>query len=316
MRAPLPRCGARHPHPKPPTRASTLKSFIDILASIPHTPALKRIWWLVASLALYAAVVVAIEYTVLRDMLEIRTNVHEFIGIVLGLMLVFRTNTAYDRWWEARKQWGQLTNEMRNLTLKAVALVRTTPAETARLVDLLVAFELALKDHLRGGATLAELPGFTHDRARPVHVPAYVAERLDQWLGDMRREGRIDGYDLLVLDPHVRSLMDVCGACERILRTPLTYSYLQFLRQSIVIYLMALPWALVHDVDFWTIPAVALIGYFLIGVELIAETVEEPFGTEVDDLPLDTLCQGIETSLREIAARASATQGRSPSAWS
>lgn len=281
-----------------------MKSFLETLATIPHTPALKRIWSLVGFLALYAAAVVAVEFTFLHDQFDIRPNVHEFIGIVLGLLLVFRTNTAYDRWWEARKLWGQLTNEMRNLMLKAVALVRTTPAETERLVNLLVAFEMALRDHLRGGGTLNGLPGFAEDRTRPVHVPGYVAEQVDLWLGNLRREERIDGFALLALDPHVRALMDVCGACERIQRTPLSHSYLLFLRQSIVIYLLVLPWAMVHDGDFWTIPAVALIGYFLIGVELIAETVEEPFGTEVDDLPLDNLCQGIETSLREIAVRA------------
>lgn len=288
-----------------------MKSFTEILASIPHTPALKRIWSFVAFLTLYAAAVWAIENWLLHDEFEISPNVHEFIGIVLGLMLVFRTNTAYDRWWEARKQWGQLTNEMRNLMLKAVTLIPTTQAETARLVDLLVAFDIALKDHLRGGATLQALPGFAADAARPTHVPGYVAEQIDLWIANMRREGRIDGYTLLALDPHVRSLMDVCGACERIQRTPLSDSYLQFLRQSIVIYLLSLPWALVHNANAWTIPAVALIGYFLIGVELIAETVEEPFGTEVDDLPLDKLCQGIETSLREIAARTVRTDAAS-----
>ncbi|MBX3414899.1 MAG: hypothetical protein KF708_19600 [Pirellulales bacterium] len=239
-----------------------MKSFVDILATIPHTPALRRVWWLVASLTLYSMVVVIIENNWMDNEFDIRPNIHEFIGIVLGLMLVFRTNTAYDRWWEARKLWGQLTNELRNLTIKAVTLIPTSHEETNVLVDLLVAFEYSLKDHLRSIASLASLPGFEHDPARPAHVPAYVAERVDLWLGNLRRAGRIDGYTLLALDPHVRALMDICGGCERILRTPLTYSYLQFLRQSIVIYLLALPWALVHTADRWTVPLVALVGYF------------------------------------------------------
>jgi putative membrane protein len=96
--------------------------------------------------------------------------------------------------------------------------------------------------------------------------------------------------------------MDICGACERIRRTPLPRSYLLFIRTCIALYLLTLPWGLIHDFGYWTIPEVMIVGYFMVGIELTAEEVEEPFGRAADDLLLDDICQGIEATVTEILA--------------
>jgi putative membrane protein len=94
--------------------------------------------------------------------------------------------------------------------------------------------------------------------------------------------------------------MNVCGACERIQKSPISISYRRFIRQSIAIYLVTLPWGLVKDFDWWTVPVMGLITYFMLGVETIAEEIEDPFGDHDDDLKLDEICRTIERSVREI----------------
>jgi putative membrane protein len=223
-----------------------------------------------------------------------------FLGLVLGLLLAFRTNTSYDRWWEGRRLWGQLVNDSRNLAIKVQTCVRADSADKQRLGRWLSDFAFALKDHLRGDARLSRLAGFREETQQPQHVPAYISARIYEQFEAWRRSDQLGGFELLFLDQHAASLMNICGACERIQKTPISLSYRWFIRQSIAIYLLALPWGLVQTFGWWIIPTIAMLGYFMIGVEMIAEAVEDPFGTDEDDIMLDKLCEGIERSVAGI----------------
>src|SRR5581483_8667479 len=103
---------------------------------------------------------------------------HGFLGLILGTLLVFRTNTSYDRWWEGRKLWGQLVNDIRNLAIKVQTCVRASAAEKQRLGRWLTDFAWALKEHLRGGVELNQLPGFADATERPQHVPSYISTKI------------------------------------------------------------------------------------------------------------------------------------------
>jgi putative membrane protein len=225
----------------------------------------------------------------LETILTVGSQLHGVLGLVLGTLLVFRTNTSYDRWWEGRKLWGQLVNDSRNLAIKVATCVHADKADVKALGQWLIDFSLALKGHLRGGIVLQQLPGFESSKAQPKHVPAYLSDQ-------------IGGFELLFLDQHASSLMNICGACERIQKSPISVSYRWFIRQSIVIYLFTLPWGLMKDFELWTIPAMVLLSYFMIGVEMIAEEIEDPFGDGEDDLRLDDMCRTIEQSVNEIMA--------------
>ena len=158
---------------------------------------------------------------------------------------------------------------------------------------------------------LNELEGFQDASDDPEHVPAYLSQAIYGQLETWRRAGQIGEIELLFLDRHAAALMDICGGCERIRKTPISFSYRRFLRQVIALYLLTLPWGLARDLGIWTVPSVAMIGYFMIGIELLAEDIEDPFGLHVDDLRLDELCGGIERSIREIAqARLRTLAGR------
>lgn len=262
--------------------------------------------WLLG-LALYAASVALLDHVVLSDhMLGNHGNVlsrfHALIGTLLGFLLVFRTNTAYDRWWEGRKLWGQLVNDSRNLAIKVASLPEVSAQDARQVGRLLVNFARALKEHLREGIRPRQLSLYqsVHTPEEPKHVPANIALLVRRQIAQWRQDGTIDGYGELLLDPHSRALMDICGACERIRRTPLSPSYQVFVRRIILLFLLTAPWALADDLGYWVAPAVAILGYFMLGLETIAEDVAEPFGRGADDLLLDEICRGIEASVGEI----------------
>jgi len=281
------------------------RPWVSILTEFHNTPIFGRIWGTVAVVALYAVVVELIDQYFLHRVQTVGAEFHGFLGLILGTLLVFRTNTSYDRWWEGRKLWGQLVNDSRNLAIKVQACVRADVADKQRLGRWLSDFALALKGHLRGGSVrLADLPGFAGSAKgeQPEHVPAYISARIYDQIEAWRQNDQVGGFELLFLDTHAASLMNICGACERIQKSPISASYRWFIRQMIVIYLLTLPWGLMENFGWWTIPAAAMLAYFMIGVEMIAETIEDPFGVTEDDLLLDEICRTIERSVTEILA--------------
>jgi putative membrane protein len=269
-------------------------------AAFHNTPIFGRISLVVLGCVLYTALVVVIEKAFWDKFLSVGAGFHGFIGLVLGVLLVFRTNTSYDRWWEGRKLWGQLINDSRNLAIKVQTCVRADPAEKTQLGKLLIGFAYALRDHLRGEPQLQSLPGFAHETDRPAHLPAYLSARIYSQLENWRLKEQLGGFELLFLDQHASSLMNISGACERIQSAPISLSYRWFIRQSIAIYLITMPWAITDSFGYWSIGAVGMLAYFMIGLEIIAEEIEDPFGLSDDDLKLDEYCQTIERSVTGI----------------
>lgn len=221
-------------------------------------------------------------------------------AVLLGVLLGFRNREAYERWWEARKLWGQLINDSRNLCLKVTTLAHPPAEERKAFARLVVGFAVAVKFHLRGGQPLQKVPGFDADPATPTHVPAHLAGRVFAQLKAWRTEGKLSETELLVIDPHARGLMDVCGACERIRSSPVPLSYRSLLRHGTVLYLLSAPWFMSAEYGYWAIAIVCLMAYFLLGTELTAENVEEPFGGDADDLTLTTYCDTIRKSCTEV----------------
>jgi putative membrane protein len=214
--------------------------------------------------------------------------------VILGLLMGFRNQSAYARWWEARGLWGQLTNDSRNLAAKVAAFVPAAEAGPARVAETLAGFAVALKGHLRDELPrLQDVPGFEKEADEPAHVPLYLARRLYAVVADWKRAGHVDGPTLWVLDAHLRGLLDVCGGCEKIRNTPLSPSYRSLLRTGLVVNVLAGPWLAVPEFGFWAVPMFELVCFFLLGVELIDSVVEEPFGRERDDLDLDRYCTTI-----------------------
>ncbi|RMF36847.1 MAG: hypothetical protein D6753_18720 [Planctomycetota bacterium] len=248
----------------------------------------------------YATLAVAEDYYIGSEILNTPSQFHAVLSLVLGWLLVFRTNTAYNRWWEARILWGNLVNASRNLAIKIVQLTELAPGEATQIQQTIANFALALKFHLRGEpSTLLPVdapPGVGEAK----HIPQELARKLYAWLGQARREGRVAGDELRAIDRELSRLMDITGGCERILKTRIVKSYRIFARQCVGVFLATLPWGIVHDFRMWTVPLTILTAYFMIGLETVAEHVEEPFGYDDDDLDLDALCATIHDSVVEI----------------
>lgn len=256
-----------------------------------------------------AAVVVVIVYAiVVKYVTEIEHwNFPKWIGdmavvngVILGVLLGFRNVQAYDRWWEARKLWGQLINDSRNICLKAKSFAKVDAEEHRQFGRLIVGFAVSLKFHLRGGKPLQAVPGFEMESAKPAHVPLQLAEWVFAQLRAWRTGGRLSDFDALMIDQHARALMDVSGACERIRSSPVPLSYRALLRHGTIFYLLSAPWFMSGEYGYMAVGVVAMLAYFLLGIELTAEDVEEPFGKDGDDLELTRFCETIRNSIEQI----------------
>ena len=235
-------------------------------------------------------------------------------GLVLGFLLSFRNNHAYDRWWEARKLWGQLVIDSRNLCLKVRALPEIKSAEREQIASLVISFAWSLEQHLRRKAKPADSALEVPLKPQPVHEPVRIAGAIYENLLNWRRSGLLDGWSLLWLDGHVKSLMDVTGSCERIRNTPLSSSYRALLRHGIALYVLISPFYLIEDTGPSSYPVFVLACYFLIGIEMVAADIEEPFQTGGENLPLERYAATIESSVREILGAADrSAKGDEPS---
>jgi putative membrane protein len=229
--------------------------------------------------------------------------------LILSMLMSFRNRAAYERWWEARGLWGQLTNDSRNLAAKCAAFVPTEVLARSRVAEILVSFPEALKRQLRDEPLqLRDLPGFEQETADLPHVPLDLARRLFVILADWKREGHIDQAILWIFDTHARGLLDVSGACEKIRNTHLSRSYKALLRAGLALNVLVAPWLLTPDSGLWSLPVILLGSFFLFGVELIDSIVEEPFGRERDELDLDAYCRTIQEGVRASLSLASETR--------
>ncbi|MBY0526651.1 MAG: hypothetical protein K2R98_24860 [Gemmataceae bacterium] len=260
----------------------------------------RRLWRAMLLMLIWSTAVAVEEYFWPHEVVGQANSLLALLGAMVGILLVFRNNTAYDRWWEGRKLWGQLSNDSRNLAIKVRVLANVPADEKREMGRLIIGFDRALKEHLRDGVRRKELSLYGNVRIEPSHIPNHIAAMLRERMARWRQEGWIDGFDELLLDPHARALMDICGGCERIRRTPISRSYLAFIRQVIFLYLFCLPVGVVESMGMLTIPLSLILTYFMMGVELVAEDVEEPFGRGEDDLVLDELCKGIDNMVTEI----------------
>jgi putative membrane protein len=232
-------------------------------------------------------------------------------GVILGLLMTFRHRAAYERWWEARRLWGQLTNDSRNLACKLAAFVPADALVDSQVGKWIAAFPEALKRHLRGEPTrLRDLPGFEKDLAEPAHLPSYVAGRIYAIIASWNSTGLIHDTMLRVLDTNLVGLLDVCGGCERILSTPLSRSYKALLRTGIIANLLAAPWVTPLELGIWGMGGIELGSFFLLGVELVDTVIEEPFGLEHDDLNLSQYCKTIRDSVATCLSAATGVDNR------
>ena len=283
------------------------KDWFTFIIHIHKADTLRKLFVMMVCMAIYAGIVAF----VMLEMIHIAKDsafrnintMHTLVGFALSMLLVFRTNTAYDRWWEARKLWGSLVNNSRGLAFKLSSMLKEEN-HRAFFRRMIPNYAFVLKNHLRKQYIAEELeffPQFLPDQFdKELHLPNQVSLVIIQEINTLYENGVLKGEQYLLLNPEIQAFADVCGACERIRNTPIPFSYSGFLKKFIFFYTMSLPFGYVLSLNYWVIPVSVFVFYVLASLEILAEEIEDPFGTDANDLPTDQIAKGIRTAVREV----------------
>lgn len=271
------------------------KNWLRVLFDFPRSPVFRTLFFDVLGAGGWAALVVWVETDVFRVAVPLGPSFLSILGIILGLLLVFRTNTAYDRWWEGRRLWGQLVNVSRGLAQQLGASLTgdDRAPRRARYAQLLTEFPVALAAHLR------RVPN-----AEGGHRPNELIRGLHAEVAADIAGGHLTPEHRIALAPLLQAFDDVLGGCERIRNTPIPFSYSSYIKQFVVLYALVMPFGLVREFGYGTVIACMFTFFATMGLELLATEIEEPFGTDINDLPLDTIGAVIARDARAIFAAA------------
>jgi len=239
------------------------------------------------------------------------STIFSILGFTLSLMLAFRTNSAYDRWWEGRKLWGDLTNSSRGFAAHINAILDKTDLENKKIISSHIAcFAYALRFHLKGDRTDREIleneldePYLLHYReefSSAQNQPMIIYKSLVDFLHHLNKSGKISIEQIYVVKQELNKFVDVLGACERIKSTPIPFSYAAFLKKFIFFYVMLFPLIYGIHMSYYIIPVTVFILYVLASIELIAEEIEDPFSDSPNDLPTFKLAKGIALGAKTI----------------
>lgn len=286
-------------------KAYNPKDWFKLIFDFHRADSFKMVMPAMLTLLVYSSILCYLDVELQLIKLKSTIVLHSLLGLVLSLLLVFRTNTAYDRWWEGRKLWGELVNNSRNLMLKLNAFIPAEQKNTKNEFRILISnYSFALKEHLRSGYVESELedhPNLTLSELKTYkHVPNRIAQQLYVEIESLLKKNIISEEKFIILNEELRSFTNIAGGCERIKKTPIPYSYSMFIKRIIFIYIITLPLGLVDDFKWVSLPIVLFVFYAFAGLELLAEEIEDPFGYEQSDLPTDEIAITIKRNLVEI----------------
>jgi len=284
------------------------KKWVSFIFLFHKADTFRKLFWLIAAFCAYGWLIAWLEASVFRFMetthLRNISVLHSLLGFVISLLLVFRTNTAYDRWWEGRKLWGSLVNNSRNLAIKLSAILGDDEENCSFFRNTIPAYAAALRDHLRNNTTRIELfdnnPVLADQIDHQKHIPNQLARMMMRRIMELHTAGRISGDQLIILNAELQSFTDICGACERIKNTPIPFSYAVFIKKFIFFYVLSLPLGYVFSMGYLVVPVTGFVFYVIASLELIAEEIEDPFGNDANDLPTGKIAHNIQVHIHEL----------------
>lgn len=263
---------------------------------------------LVSIFGLIASVICGVDW-LLKKLFQVEISLavapFEYAGAALAVLLVLRTNAGYDRWWEARKLWGGIVNQSRNLVISAMTYGPANTEWREKIVRWAAVFPHVARHSLRGERPSSEVVNLVGEEnaghlATADHMPCFVALKLGELLCEACEQLDMDRFGFIQIDRERAMLIDHIGACERIVKTPLPRAYSVKIRRFIVMFLLMLPLALLHRVDSdWIVPVITmLVAYPLLSLDQIGVELENPFATSnLSHLPLSDITSTIERNL-------------------
>lgn len=264
----------------------------------------RELFPLMSVITVYAVVVVYLDRTLeIFDRLNIVNlgQFHLIFSFILSIIISFRVNTTYSRWWEGRGLWGSIVNNCRNLGMKFENFAGLE--EHHEFYDYLRLFPVVLKSHLRkeNDAIAAEYAKYGWDSAVASHPVLFLVNKMYKAINDLRKSNILTMEQYLALDVHVANLVDMTGGCERILNTPPPSAFAFFVRQALLFYALIFPFGWADKFGYLIIPMILMLVYIMLGLELLAEELEDPFGTDEHDLPLDSIANNIVKNVTAMA---------------
>ena len=285
------------------------KDWFKLIFKIHKADTLRKLWptILLMGFVAYGVAYIEIDYLELSEKsgLKNMSMLHNMIGFVLSLLLVFRTNTAYDRWWEGRKSWGKLVNDSRNLATQLDAILpEDDKANRMYFNNKIRMFAKVLHSHLTNESTKYMLDENDHPEYEEFisaqHPPSHIVNRMRKQLSRMSHEGELKIEERLMVETTLNGFIEVAGACERIKNTPIPFAYALFIKKFIFLYVLTLPIGYVFTTGYWIVPLAMIVFYVLLSLELIAEEIEDPFNGGVDDLPTAKIAENIGKNVTNI----------------
>ncbi|XP_021945205.1 UPF0187 protein alr2987 [Folsomia candida] len=342
--------------PEEPTGESQLSvSKVPLLFRFKGTVIIST-WWQILLIVIYSCIVVYVHERVENIRLNFSQALIDILGIVTGLLLAFRTNTAYERYSEGRALWSQMTLNIRNLTRYIWMGVDEDPNAQAKsliekksAVNLLIAFAVATKHYLREeysyefgdlknlishihvfntpssnvGMAYQEGQGYAgvdfsfvkpktrkistvkdplkaRDVVTPTNIPLELSYYIASYINHCRKRGQCDDVTFNLMEESLSSLVECLTSFERILRTPIPLAYSVHLHHMTWLYLVALPYQIMEELGWWTVAVVAIATFSFIGILEIGWEIENPFGYDANDLPLDDFCKVIKREIDRV----------------
>jgi putative membrane protein len=279
------------------------KNWFNLIFSLNKSDTIRILWKQLIYISLLAALIIMLLHLLSKDHQDLLsdytkelTAIYSLIGFVMSLLLLFRTNGAYDRWWEGRKLWGAIVNDCRSGVLKITTRISNEEdkKEFARLFSL---FIYNAKNNLRANKNNVVFQKY-EDPSKD-NSPVQVMKLIHIKLRELEKQGELSQGDLIQIDVNLNGLIASLGGCQRIKNTPIPFSYSIFIKKFIFIYVITLPIVFFHF-DYWAVLITAFVFYALVSMEVLAEEIEDPFGTDANDLPLDQICQTIKQDLNNI----------------
>ena len=251
---------------------------------------------------LISAIVGGIEYIQLYRFPEIPLAGFTLIGVVLSIFLGFKNTACYDRWWEARKLWGLLIANARHFDRDCRILPQ---GRRERIIQHVIVFANVLRDRLRhqtvNSDVLIETSGMSRQALAQLYkqnnAPQYTLSLIHWELMQALKEGEISDIIYMQMNNHIAELSLVQTGCDRIATTPLPFAYSVLLNRTVYFFCFLLPFSLGSLLGLVTPLLVGILAYTFLGLDALSSEIEEPFGTQSNDLPLDAMVRTIEIEL-------------------
>ncbi len=279
--------------------------FISLFKTFKYSYNLRQLAGFVIYATFYtvAATLFSIHY--LKDAYQIDPVFFSLVGVILSLFLVFRLNTGYKRWWQGRQAWGKLVNDCRTFALHLNTIISKENDKSRRffcrhISNFCTSLVWHLRDDMNSARYILENGETKSGITSANHQPNRIASFLFDEVEIMYRSGQITDFDKFQAKSLLQGLIDVLGICERIKKTPIPFSHNSFIKIFILIYILILPFGLVSMFEYLTIPAVIVMAFAMLGIEIISEEIENPFGLDANDLPTGQLANTIKDNVYEI----------------